>query len=195
MINGYRIMKKQKTFQIFIMLFVSLLLVVWGICFWRINHLYPKAELAQVKMNEPIQCEAYTVILNEASIVDTLALYEEYGITLIDPILPEKTIICSVTFIRNDSTLIESSRLDLTQLALVSGAWSNLANIDELFSVLNGEYTRLNSLFPNEQVTYILPFSLYADSFSNSSWEELNSREFSLELSLYPQKKEIVFKP
>ncbi len=177
------------------MVSVILLLIVWGICFGRINHLYPKAELTQVKMSEPMQCGAYTIILNEASIVDTLVLYEEHGIALTNQLFPEKTILCSITFIQNDSTAIEFSRLDLMQLALVSGAWSNLASTDALFTALNRENIRLDNLLPNEQITYILPFGLYANSFSNSSWEQLDRREFSLEISLYPQKKEIVFQP
>ena len=67
---------------------------------------------------------------------------------------------------------------------------SNMVDTGELYTVLNKEAVPLEQLRQGEQQTYLLPFGLWKDSFSDISWEHLSERSFILQLSLYPNKCE-----
>ena len=170
------------------------LIVVWTICFLRVNRAYPQAELIQVGLDEPLQYGPYTITANEAYIEDTAALYHENGLSVEDKALPEKTLVCSVTIERSDSNSIDPVQADLklSYVTAVSGAWRNLIDTGELYSVLNKGAVKLNELQYGEKQTYFLLFGLWKDSFSPNSLEHLEDRLFTLQLSLYPIKCEIV---
>ena len=167
---------------------------VWTICFLRVNRAYPQAELIQVGLDEPLQYGPYTITANAAYIEDTVALYHENGLSVEDKALPEKTLVCSIIIERSASNSIDPVQADLrlSYITAVSGAWRNLIDTGELYSVLNKGAVKLNELQHGESQTYLLPFGLWKDSFSPNSLEHLEDRLFTLQLSLYPIKCEIV---
>lgn len=165
----------------------------WAICFLRVNRAYPQAELIQVGINEPLQYGPYTITVNQAYMEDTIALYEENGLSVGDKRLPEAILVCAVTIERNSLDLTGSSQADLkiSHIAATSGAWSNMVDTGELYTVLNKGATVLDQLQEGEQQTYLLPFGIWWVGFSASSLKYLNQRSFTLQLSLYPKKYEI----
>ena len=171
------------------------LTAVWIACFLRVNRTYPQAELLQVGLNEPLQYGPYTIMANTAYIENTATLYQENGLSVEDKALPEKTLVCSVAIERSDSNSVDFAQADLKipYVTAVSGAWRNLIDTGELYSVLNKGTVELNELQNGERQTYLLPFGLWKDSFSSRSWTHLDEKTFSLQLSVYPRKHEIVF--
>ena len=173
------------------------LMAIWTICFLRVNRAYPQAELIQVGLDEPLQYGSYTITANAAYIEDTVALYHENELSVEDKTLPEKTLVCSVTIERSDSNSIDPVQADLklSYVTAVSGAWRNLIDTGELYSVLNKGAVKLNELRNGERQTYFLPFGLWKDSFSSESWTQLGKKAVLFQLSIYPQKNEIIFTP
>lgn len=174
-----------------------ILMAVWTICFLGVNRAYPQAELIQVGLDEPLQYGPYTITANAAYIEDTVSLYHENGLSVEDKALPEKTLVCSVTIERSDSNSIDPVQADLklSYVTAVSGAWRNLIDTGELYSVLNKGAVKLNEIQHGERQTYLFPFGLWEDSFSSRSWAHLDRKTFLLQLSIYPQKHEIIFMP
>ena len=172
-------------------------MAIWTICFLRVNRAYPQAELIQVGLDEPLQYGSYTITANAAYIEDTVALYHENGLSVEDKTLPEKTLVCSVTIERSDSNSIDPAQADLklSYVTAVSGAWRNLIDTSELYSVLNKGAVKLNELRNGERQTYFLLFGLWKDSFSSESWRQLGKKAVLFQLSIYPQKNEIIFTP
>lgn len=173
------------------------LMVIWTICFLRVNRAYLQAELIQVGLDEPLQYGPYTITANAAYIEDTVSLYHENGLSVEDKALPEKTLVCSVTIERSDTNSIDPVQADLklSYVTAVSGAWRNLIDTGELYSVLNKGAVKLNELRNGERQTYFLPFGLWKDSFSSESWTQLGKKAVLFQLSIYPQKNEIIFTP
>lgn len=177
-----------------VLLMGVILTAVWIVCFLRINQAYPQAKLIQVGLSEPLQYGSYTITANEAYIEDTAALYRENGLSVEDKTLPEKTLVCSVTIERSDSNSIDPVQADLklSYVTAVSGAWKNLIDTGELYAVLNQGAVKLNELQQGEKQTYLLPFGLWKDSFSLVRWNDLSEHLFTVQLSIYPQKREIL---
>ena len=169
-------------------------MAIWTICFLRVNRAYPQAELIQVGLDEPLQYGPYTITANKAYIEDTATLYHENGLSVEDKALPEKTLVCSVTIERSNSNPTDPVQADLklSYVTAVSGAWRNLIDTGELYSVLNKEVVELNELHNGERQTYLLPFGLWKDSFSLVRWKNLSEHLFTVQLSIYPQKCEIL---
>lgn len=162
----------------------------------RVNQAYPGAELIQARLNEPLQYGPYTVTVSEAHIEDTTAIYEENGLSVSGKTLPEATLVCSVIIERSASDLNDQGQADLkiAHIAVTSGAWSSIVGIDELYAALNKEVIALGELQQGEKQKYLLPFGLWKDSISKDGWSHLMERPFILQLSLYPQKREILFR-
>lgn len=190
-------MNSRKRSLVIALLMGIILMAVWTICFLRVNRAYPQAELIQVGLNEPLQYGPYTITANAAYIEDTITLYHENGLSVEDKALPEKTLVCSVTIERSDSNSIDPVQADLklSYVTAVSGAWRNLIDTGELYSVLNKGTVKLNELQHGEKQTYFLTFGLWKDSFSLRSWTHLDKKTFSLQLSIYPRKNEVTFMP
>ena len=188
-------MNSQKRFLMIALLMGIVLMVVWTICFLRVNRAYPQAELIQVGLDEPLQYGPYTITANAAYIEDTVSLYHENGLSVEDKALPEKTLVCSVTIERSDSNSIDPAQanLKLSHVTAVSGAWRNLIDTGELYSVLNKGAVKLNELQHGERQTYFLIFGLWKDSFSSGSWTHLDKKTVSFQCSIYPRKNEIIF--
>lgn len=187
-------MNSRKRSLVIALLMAIVLMAVWTICFLRVNRAYPQAELIQVGLDEPLQYGPYTITANAAYIEDTITLYHENGLSVEDKALPEKTLVCSVTIERSDSNSIDPVQADLklSYVTAVSGAWRNLIDTGELYSVLNKGTVKLNELQEGEQQVYLLTFGIWRDSLSPNSLEHLGKRSFTLQLLLYPIKCEIV---
>lgn len=185
---------RKKLLWLFAAIMCIAVIAAWAIFFVRVNQAYPGAELIQAGLNEPLQYGPYTVTVNEAYIEDIITFYEENRLSVADKMLPGAILICSVTIERSVSDLSSQEKNDLkiTHIAATSGAWSNMADTGELYAALNKEPVALNELRQGEKQTYLLPFELGRDSFSNISWEHLSERSFMLQLSLYPDKCEIL---
>lgn len=184
----------RKRSLVIVLLIGIVLVAVWIVCFLRINQIYPQAELFQVGLNEPLQYGPYTITANAAYVEDTVALYKENGLSVEDKTLPEKTLVCTVTIERNSSNSIDPAQanLNISYVTATSGAWSNLVDIGELYSALNGGTVMLGGFQHGERQTYLLPFGLWKDSFSLVRWQNLSEHLFTVQLSIYPQKFEIL---
>ena len=167
---------------------------IWLVCFLRVNRAYPQAELVQVGLNEPLQYGPYTIKATAAYIEDTVALYHENGLSVEDKTLPEKTLVCTVTIEQSGSNSIDPAQADLNipYVTAVSGAWRNMVDTGELYSALNKGAVKLNELQHGERQTYFLPFGLWKNSFSLARWKNLSEHLFTVQLSIYPQKCEIL---
>lgn len=190
-------MNSRKRSLVIALLMGIIFTAVWIVCFLRINRAYPQAELIQVGLDEPLQYGSYTITANAAYIEDTVALYHENGLSVEDKALPEKTLVCSIIIERSASNSIDPVQADLrlSYITAVSGAWRNLIDTGELYSVLNKGAVKLNELRNGERQTYFLPFGLWKDSFSSESWTQLGKKAVLFQLSIYPQKNEIIFTP
>ncbi len=171
-----------------------ILIAVWTICFIHINRTYPQADLIRVELGEPLQYGPYTVTVNQAYMEDTITLYEESGLSTVDEVLPEITLVCSVTIKRTNSDRTDKIQSDLkiSHVAAISGAWSNMVDTGELYKLLNEGAVALDQLQEGERQTYLLPFGIWSGGLSSNSLEHLGKRSFTLQLSLYPQKCEIL---
>lgn len=189
-------MDRKKQLWLFAAIACIAIVAVWVIFFVRVNRAYPGAEVIQARLHEPLQYGPYTVTVSEARIEDTTAIYEENGLSVSGKTLPEATLVCSVTIERSASDLSDQGQADLkiAHIAVTSGAWSSIVGIDELYAALNKEAIALGELQQGEKQTYILPFGIWQDSFSPNSLQYLSECPFILQLSLYPQKREILFK-
>lgn len=185
---------RKKQLWIFAAIVCIVGIAAWAIFFVRVNQAYPGAELIQAGLNEPLQYGPYAVTVNEAYIEDTITFYEENRLSAVDKMLPEAILICSVTIERSASDLSNQEKNDLkiAHIAVTSRAWSSIVDT-ELYTALNKEAMALDGLRQGEKQAYLLPFELWRDSFSNISWEHLSERFFMLQLSLYPNKCEILF--
>ena len=190
-------MNSRKRSLVIALLMGFIFTAVWIVCFLRINRAYPQAELIQVGLDEPLQYGPYTITANAAYIEDTVALYHENGLSVEDKALPEKTLVCSIIIKRSASNSIDPVQADLrlSYITAVSGAWRNLIDTGELYSVLNKGAVKLNELRNGERQTYFLLFGLWKDSFSSESWTQLGKKAVLFQLSIYPQKNEIIFTP
>lgn len=187
-------MGKKRQLWLFAAITGIVIMVVWTICFARVNRAYPQAEVIRVELNEPLEYGPYTVTVKKACVEETAALYENSGLSTTDSALPESILLCTVTIERNASDLAGQKQADLKipHIAAASGAWSNMVDTGELYTALNKEAVPLEQLRQGEQQTYLLPFGLWKDSFSDISWERLSERSFRIQLSLYPNKCEIL---
>lgn len=187
--------KRKKLLWLFASTLGIAVVAVWAIFFVRVNHAYPGAELIQARLNEPLQYGPYTVTVSEAHIEDTTAIYKENGLSVSGKTLPEATLVCSVIIERSASDLNIQGQSDLKMLhiAATSGAWSSIVDT-ELYTALNKKTVALDELRQGEKQKYLLPFGLWKDSFPKDSWSHLMERRFILQLSLYPQKREILFR-
>lgn len=170
------------------------IMAAWSISFVRVNRTYPQAEVIRTGLDEPLKYGPYTITVKKARMEETTALYEENGLSTADRALPEAVLLCTVTIKRNASGLSgqEQADLKIPHIAAASGAWSGMVDAGELYHALNKETVALNELRLGEKQTYLLPFELWRDSFSDISWEHLSERSFMLQLSLYPNKCEIL---
>lgn len=171
-----------------------ILIAVWAVCFIHINRAYPQAELIRVGLGEPLQYGLYTVTVNQVYMEDTITLYEENGLSVGDKALPEIMLICAVTIERNAPALAGSPQTDLkiSHITVTSGAWSNMVDTGELYMLLNEGNVAPDQLQEGEQQTYLLPFGIWSDGLSSNGLEYLGERSFTLQLSIYPQKREVV---
>ncbi len=187
-------MNRKKLFWLFPLMTAIFVVAVWVVCFLRVNRAYPQAELIQVGINEPLQYGPYAITVNHVYMEDTIALYEKNGLSVGDKRLPEAMLVCAVTIERNSLDLTGSAQADLkiSHITATSGAWSNMVDTGELYTVLNNGATMLDQLQEGEQQTYLLPFGIWWDGFSANSLEHLDQRSFSLQLSIYPQKREVL---
>lgn len=184
---------RKKLSWLFPLMTAIFVVAVWAVCFLRVNRAYPQAELIQVGINEPLQYGPYAITVNQVYMEDTIALYEENGLSVGDKRLPETMLVCAVTIERNSLDLTGSAQanLKISHIAATSGAWSNMVDTGELYAVLNNGASVLDQLQEGEQQTYLLPFGIWWDGFSANSLEHLDQRSFTLQLSLYPKKYEI----
>lgn len=185
---------RKKLFWLFPLMAAVFVIIAWAVCFLHVNQAYPQAELIRAGLNEPLQYGPYTVTVNQAYMEDTIALYEENGLSVGDKMLPEVMLVCTVTINLNDVDLANPAQanLKISHIAATSGAWSNMVDMGELYMVLNEGTVMLDQLQEGEQQTYILPFGIWLDGFSSNSLEHLDERPFTLQLSIYPQKREVL---
>ena len=160
-------MGRKRQLWLFAAIMGIVIMVVWSTCFVRANRAYPQAEVTRAELDEPLEYGQYTVTVKKA---------------------------CTVTIERNGPDLVgqEQADLKMPHIAAVSGAWSSMVDTGELYHALNKETVALNELRQGEKQTYLLPFELWRGSFSDISWEHLSERSFMLQLSLYPNKCEIL---
>lgn len=187
-------MGRKRQLWLFAAIMGIVIMVVWSTCFVRVNRAYPQAEVTRAELDEPLEYGQYTVTVKKACMEETAALYEENGLSTADRTLPEAVLLCTVTIERNGPDLVgqEQADLKMPHIAAVSGAWSSMVDTGELYHALNKETVALNELRQGEKQTYLLPFELWRGSFSDISWEHLSERSFMLQLSLYPNKCEIL---
>lgn len=187
-------MNRKKLSWLFPLMTAIFVIAAWAVCFLRVNRAYPQAELIQVGLNEPLQYGPYSITVNQAYMEDTIALYEKNGLSVGDKRLPELMLVCVVTIKRNSPDLTGSTQTDLkiSHIAATSGAWSNMVDTGELYTVLNKGTMVLDQLQEDEQQTYLLPFGIWWDGFSATHLEHLGQRSFTLQLSIYPQKREVL---
>ena len=169
-----------------------ILAVLWAVCALRVNHAYPQAVSVQAGMNEPLRYGPYTLTLTQARIEDTAALYAENGLATQGAFLPEKTLLCTVNVGRDGAAQEEPGML---YAAAVSGAWQCMADRGEMYGALDLARPDLSEVQPGEPQTWLFLFGLYRETFSEESWERLTEKTFTLQFSLYPEKREILFQP
>lgn len=187
-------MRRTKTFWRLAAIAGIAVIAAWAVCFARVNAAYPQAGSVRAGRNEPLQYGPYLITVQEVSIRDTLRLYTENGLSAEGKSLPEATLLCTVVIRRNERDAAEPTQanLKLPCLAAVSGAWSNRVGIGEVYTALNPEAAAPDALRQGEERTFLLPFELWKDSFSDAGWEHLNERTFVLQLALYPDRYEIL---
>ncbi len=98
-------MNRRKQLWLFAAIVCIAVSAAWAIFFVRVNRAYPGAEVIQAGLNEPLQYGPYTVTVNKACIEDTITFCEENRLSVVDKMLPEAILICSVTNERGASDL------------------------------------------------------------------------------------------
>lgn len=167
-----------------------LLLILYGIQYWKINTKYPAPQNISVCLNETVQVDGVEIkplkaelldghqiqqIMHVSTEAENNNIYDYHNMKLY-----LMTILC-----RNVSS--QKNNVDFTQWMVESGAWGNGLN-GEFFKNLNGNISIIQDLKADEEITVELPFTMVESMFSKKEWEKMSSRNFNIIISLYPEK-------
>ncbi len=184
-------MKKIKWKRKIILLCIAAFVVMAAVQIVRINKKYPAPEEIRAGLNEEIAYnENIMLMVSEMEFLDESRVREIYRNEF------EHNGDCKAVLLK---LVIENKGdtedvIDMSSFILQSGAWKN-AMLLNVFGILNEEIvgsdksTMNPTIAPGESISYILPFHMIPDFFTEKQWEEVEKQEYQLVVSLYPEKK------
>lgn len=154
-----------------------------------LNHQYPNAERITGTLENSVTWNGMEIQLTSAQIINGGEFEEHYSITPV--LLPSADTadyyaLFSVSITRiseND----KQSQFRLEYCGAENNGWHNLIDVDT-FRYLNPDSIHISQMSIGDTQNFLLAFCLYESAFKSSYWENLSIDDFSLVLSVYPQK-------
>lgn len=184
--------KMNKTIIVCILIFV-IFVPVFIYRFIYINNKYPHAVIQTCNVLELMDYNNFEITVDSYKFLDKSELIDsKYNDTETDDLFEKydtKAVFVTIT-IKNTSDM--EANIEAYMFALESPGWTN-GTAYELFIKENAEDISMNpTLNPQQELTLTLPYVMYSIQFRDSTWENVKDRPFSLVLSLYPIKREII---
>lgn len=164
---------------------ISAYIMVFVIMFVRINIRYKNPTLEQVNIGQVIEVNGYELRVNSAGFIDNDILHTEYEEYL------GKYEDCKMYSISMSIKKVKEDVEDfsLSYIEFVSGAYRNATSL-ELFKYINRDtFKPFKYLEYNDEVTYIFPFRMVKENFTDTQWKNIENNVFELDTFLYPVKK------
>lgn len=179
-----------------IILFAVLIAVaLWIARFAYINTKWPNAEIVKIPQGQTIvmgnvsMCIKETIIDSEQNMLQYFSAkstdkYQSFVEPFVQKGWRAQILTTTIQFENlNDNAIT----VDLSRFTAEQSYWGN--GLDSfMFSSLNKDVREVLSIPPNSAATVHLTFDLFDTHFQNGRFERLDTLEFSIPLTLYPQK-------
>ncbi len=135
--------------------------------------------------------EGYSIKVNSAQVLTYEEFLDKYNIEDEYTYVPEK--VYDVEIVLKNINALSGIGVNLSEFYIQGKAVC--ASLDtNLYSSVNPSLNGILAiaLRENTEITIHLPFALYQDNFRTDTWENLESYEMSLIVTLYPVKKRIL---
>lgn len=154
----------------------------------QINTRFPQTVISSTRLGDETElnglklkatsCEMlpYKSIKENEELYSVIAKYDTGEVNLIKACLT----------IKNNSD--KEAELPLYDVIFQSNDWANAVNL-EVFKYFNTDKSLSVKLESGESTDVVLPSLLHKAQFSSKAWDKIEDRDFSLVLSLYPQKR------
>lgn len=156
----------------------------------RLYQQYPNPQITTYLYGEAAQIGSYAVVIGDWQWDDGSGIAErfpEYNFYL--PLIDERLAELRVGLITFHVTKNQEGddRFAFPNVAFSSGAWSNQAEM-ELFFLLNSHLKSMTlDLAVGETEKVILPLVVMEHQFTQKQWQEVENREYYIDLQFYPE--------
>lgn len=155
-----------------------------------LNQKYPPPEIINYSESEPVIYDGQF----EITVADNYFLDEQTVKTVFEnEISLGQDVKCYLLELTIKNIGDTEKQILIYSFMLESDAWYNGVNMGA-FMQLNSDTTDATlqpTLAPGEEYQAKLPFSMISEQFKPASWEEVQNRQYSLVMTLYPQKTSI----
>lgn len=177
-------MKKKRIIIGVFFLFLS------GIVIFRLivlNQQYPSPQVSSYSLNEPVLYDGqFEVTVTDYYFLDAQTINRIFE----NEISMNYDLKCIILNVKVKNIGKTEKAAEIFPFVLQSSAWYNGINMGAFTQInKNSKPSSLqNTLAPGEEYEIKLPFSMIAQQFKPSSWNEVKNRKYSLIIALYPQK-------
>ena len=179
--------KRRRILQISICCFVLLCAALYWRGYTAVNQKYPAPETETYSIEQPAPYEGAEITVTGSRFMSQKEAEQNFA----DEFSLGYDLKCIVVELTVTNPGPEEITVDLTPLALTSGAWENGINLVG-FMELNTPPAALNAVLQaGDSLRMQLPFTMLSQHFKPDSWKDVENRDFSLEFSLYPVKRSI----
>ena len=177
----------KKHFKAILIVMIALAFTaVFAFRFIQVNRAYPKAELQQVYIHEPLNFKGYRLTALKTEMTPATELQQQGYKLDYEDFFKDRQIFFVDLLI--EKTVSADPLFSISWFELQSGSWSNGQNLD-LMTVFNEDLTaRMEELQTVGKTTIRLVFDVMHEHFHESDWQHVSERKYDLVLSLYPVK-------
>lgn len=173
--------------KIFLFSIIILCFALFVFRFVSLNNEYPAPVLKNYNTNQIIPYGQFVMKVNSYYFLDT----EMVKSTFNEELNAGQNLKCVIVNINVKNVGKSEKNVELYPFVLESGAWKNGINLNAFKKINrdNKNATLEPTLKPEESLSIKLPFTMIDKHFKLKQWKIVESRKYSLVLSLYPTKR------
>lgn len=171
-----------------VILVVLLLMLVYGVCFYRVNKKYPPAKTMVYDAGEPVQADGIEYMVLGSGFYTNKELRKL-------PDFPEESyengenLITVEVKVKNVSNELKEMEGDI--LRLESIAWGNGVDIGARQYFNEADDVGHFKIQPGEEREYVLTYTMIPSMFHSREWKKVKERKYYMVISFYPERKMI----
>lgn len=167
----------------YIAIFVGAVLFVGSLfLFIRINLKYKNPTIEEASLNEAVRYNGYEFVVQSGYFLNDDELLEVWGDDL-NNYSDAEAYMVTIDITKVDA---DADYISLGNFELLSETYRQGPDL-LVFRALNDHLSKLfNELDQGETQTYIFPYMLVKEQFSNSQWKKIKERQYNIVFTLYP---------